>query len=136
MIKVPLYSTRKIITLVLGSIGVIGIIFNLLNLFGLQTEWSAAIFPVLLINFYQYFIFKKQFFHVSKDFIEWKFPDLKTPKKVDLTSNTPEINYTWKGITIKDGEALHEISLDGLWKKDRKKIQAAMEEVFDGQTQN
>jgi len=130
MIKVPLYANRKIITLVLGSIGVIGIILSVTNIFGFRAEWSAGVYPVLLLNFYQYFVFKKQFFHIDNESIEWKFPDFKKPKRIEIKSDTPEISFNWKGINIKDGTEFYEISLDGLWKKDRKKTQAEMQEVF------
>jgi len=131
MIKVPLYSIRKKLSLVLGSIGLIGIIIVTNESFNSQSEFSIGIFVVLLFNLYQYFIFKKQYFHIHKKFIEWKFPDLEDPKRIEIQSERPEFNFTWKGISIKDDGQLHEISLDGLWKKDRRKIQSIIEQVFE-----
>ena len=129
MIKVPLYSIRKKITLILGSIGLAGIILSLANIYGFRSEFSAGIFPVLLINFYQYYIFKRQFFHIDKNFIEWKFPDIAEPKRIEIQSEQPEFGFSWKGLSINDDGQLHEISLDGLWKKDRRKIQTIIERV-------
>ena len=131
MTKVHLYVIRKKLTLILGSVGLLGIIIVTNDSFGLRSEFSIGIFVVLLINFYQYFIFKKQFFHIDKNFIEWKFPDLTAPKRIEIKSDEPQFNFNWKGISIKDGEELKEISLDGLWKKDRKKIQSEIERVFN-----
>ncbi|MEQ8624859.1 MAG: hypothetical protein RJQ00_03150 [Vicingaceae bacterium] len=130
MTKVNLYAIRKKLTLILGSIGLIGIIIITNDSFNSRSEFSIGIFIVLLFNFYQYFIFKKQFFHIDKKFIEWKFPDLTDPKRIEIQSEQPEFNFSWKGISIKDSEQLHEISLDGLWKKDRRKIQSIIEKVF------
>ena len=131
MNKVPLYAIRKKLTIFLGVIGLIGTIFIITDLFGFRSELSIGIFIVLLINFYQYYILKKQFFHIDKKFIEWKFPDLTAPKRIEIQSEHPEFNFNWKGISIKDGEQIHEISLDGLWKKDRNKIQSTIERVFE-----
>lgn len=131
MIKVPLYAIRKKLSLILGLIGLIGIIIITNDYFNSRSEFSIGIFAVLLFNLYQYFVFKKQFFHIDKKFIEWKFPDLKDPKKIEIQSEQPEFNFSWKGISIKDNRQLHEISLDGLWKKDRKKIQSIIEKVFE-----
>ena len=131
MTKVPLYTIRKKINLILGSIGIIGIIIVTNDSFSFQSELSIGIFVVLLFSFYQYYIFKKQFFHIDKKYIEWKFPDLTDPKRIEIQSKNPEFKFNWKGISIKDDEQTHEISLDGLWKKDRNKIQSTIEHVFE-----
>ena len=115
----------------MGSVGLIGILIVTNDSFAYRSEFSIGIFAVLLINFYQYFVFKKQFFHIDKKFIEWKFPDLTDPKRIEIQSEHSEFNFNWKGIGIKDGEQVHKISLDGLWKKDRNKIQSTIERVFE-----
>lgn len=124
MKRLNIYSAQKVIFLVIGLVGIAGT----LALIGkLIFKWdidlfSVGIYPIFLFNFYQYLQAKKKFFSFSNSEITWQFMGMKTSKKLVFTTNQPSFTLDWKGLKVTDGEQSHEISLDGLWKRDRKKI--------------
>ena len=133
MTSIKLFTLQKITSLVIGIAGVLGVSIMISSkIFELNfNSWAAGIFPALLINLYHYFVLKKQFFRIYKESIEWKFPAMKTEGKIVFKSKNPSFSVNWKEITFYDESEVHELSLDGLWEKDRLKIQTTLKEYFN-----
>ncbi|MBL4707857.1 MAG: hypothetical protein JKY48_05385 [Flavobacteriales bacterium] len=118
------YSTQIIINLVLGIIGIVGILVILSKfIFNLEMEIiGLSTYPFFTIYLYQYFQLKKKHISFSSNKIEWNLLTSNGLKSFDFNPEELKVESNWKGLFFRDGESIYEISLDGIWKKDRERI--------------
>lgn len=128
------YGKQKNIQLVMAAIGAVGMVIGLYFFFGNSDNSfliSSAMYPFFIASgVYQYFQFKKKYIRFSEDKIEWDFITNENPRSILLSNKNTEIVRNWKGALIKNGDQEFEISLDGIWKKDRNLILNELEKYY------
>jgi len=82
---------------------------------------GAFIAPAIMY-FSQRSEYMKCFIEIDADSIKWKLMQDEHAKKISLKTSKPEIESNWMGLIIYDGSEKHQISLDGVKNKDRKRI--------------
>lgn len=133
MEKVKLFKLRKILSIIIGLVGIIITLMYVLALFtnyGSRGEFSFMGIILLVSMGYQYRTFNKFYFHYNKQEIKWNFPGMSEPKKVELSKNSFEISKDWKGIILINKNQSIEISTDGLWERDKKLISKRLTEYY------
>lgn len=132
MKKVNPYKTQQTINLTIGIIGLIGtagLIGEVANFWNFGLE-GFGLAPILIVNLFQYFQFKKAYFNFSEEKIEWSFLGMEESKSFSLDGNSVTFETNWKGIIVHSGDKTYEISLDGIWKRERKRIISEMKVFY------
>jgi len=124
------YNRQKNLRIGFAVIGALGMVVGLYFFFGKNDNSfliSAAAYPFFVLSgLIQYFQLKNKFLRFSKTEIEWVFAANEDTKKIELI----KIDSNWKGIVLENRGNTYEISLDGIWKKDRKRIISEMKKFY------
>ena len=124
------YNRQKNLQIGFAVIGALGMVVGLYFFFGKNDNSfliSAAAYPFFVLSgLIQYFQLKNKFLRFSKTEIEWVFAANEDTKKIELI----KIDSNWKGIVLENRGNTYEISLDGIWKKDRKRIISEMKKFY------
>jgi hypothetical protein len=128
------YNRQKNLQISFAVIGALGMVVGLYFFFGKNDNSfliSAAAYPFFVLSgLIQYFQLKNKFLRFSKTEIEWVFAANEDTKKIELIKGETSIDSNWKGIVLENGGNTYEISLDGIWKKDRKRIISEMKKFY------
>lgn len=118
------YPKQKAIFFLIGLVGLIGTLFLILNLIFKWdlNNFSFGIYPIFLVQAYQYWELKKNTIAFSKEQISWKLAYMEDRKSIELNGEKVQVSSDWKGISLRKGQDLIEISLDTVWEGDRKRV--------------
>ncbi len=133
MEQIKLFKIRKIITIIVGLVGLIILPFYILDLF-LKFDLNSyflfigfLLFPQMIIG---YWSFNKYFIRFDNQFIEWYFPGMKERKGEILTGTTSELKTNRRRVTMTNGNKKIEILTDGLWDRDKDLICKKLKEYY------
>ena len=73
---------------------------------------------------------RKSYFNFNDNQIIWNFPGFENEKSLQLEGDNYKITSDWKGIVLKNETNEYSISLDGLWKNDKKHILKKLQEFY------
>ena len=134
MKRINPYQSQKNIQLIFSLIGAAGMVTGLYFFFGDSDNSaliSSAMYPFFVASgLIQYFQLRKKYIRFTNEKVEWDFASIEHPQKIDLVKGTTVVDSNWKGVVLKNGEKEYEISLDGIWKRDRKRIISEMKEFY------
>ena len=92
---------------------------------------SDAAYPFFILSgLIQNFQLRKRYIRFSNTEVECNFITNENTKKIELIDGRTVIDSNWKGVVIETGEKEYEISLDRIWKKDRKRIISEMKKFY------
>lgn len=128
------YNRQKNLQIGFAIIGSAGIVIGLYFFFGNSDNSaliSSAMYPFFIASgLIQYFQLRNKFIRFSKTEIEWDFIANESIKKIELDDGQTVVDSNWKGVVVKNGGVEYEISLDGIWKKDRNRIISEMQKFY------
>ncbi|MDB9963668.1 hypothetical protein OAD50_01135 [Vicingaceae bacterium] len=128
------YRKQKSLQLIFAVIGALGMVVGLYFFFGKNDHSfliSAAAYPFFILSgLIQNFQLRKRYIRFSNTEVEWNFITNENTKKIELIDGRTVIDSNWKGVLIETGEKEYEISLDGIWKKDRERIISEMKKFY------
>lgn len=134
MKKLNPYNRQKKIQLVFAAVGAVGIATGLYFFFGNSDNSaliSSSMYPFFVAaGVIQYIQLKNKYIHFSKEKIEWEFASHKETQKINLENAETIVESNWKGVVLKNNGKEYEISLDGIWKLDRKRIIMEMQAFY------
>jgi hypothetical protein len=96
----------------------------------LEGKFLSAFFIFLFLGISGEFYRKKSYFKCNSNQIIWKFPGFENEKTIQLEGTNYKITSDWKGIVLKNETNEYSISLDGLWKNDKKHILKKLQEFY------
>lgn len=121
MKNINILKTQQIVNYIIFALGILIIFIS-----GFRYLSFIFIFTAVLAEIKR----RKSYFHYNDNKLIWKFPDFQGKKSLQLEGDNYKVTSDWKGIVLKNESNEHSISLDGLWKNDKKHILKKLQEFY------
>ncbi len=130
MKEASLFKFRKIVYILYGLMGLLLIALYLFS--SISTEAHSFSLGIIFItscflNFYQ---LRKFYFKYDEKSIVWKLPNGDEENQIDLSEENYSVSRNWKGLTFTNENHSFDISLNYLWKGERKRLARELQSFY------